>query len=450
VAQTILLLLPALCVALFAFVPPLVALRNYLLLLPFLPEFLIVRAGVAFTGSRIASLVLLLVLGVRATGHLLPRLDRLDLAVLAFLGIYAGAVLPDPLEDGAIFMAGFACDILLPYYFLRCLVRTTEDVCYVVRSLLMPTIVVAAMAAHQSITGFGPFDVLKFGSEDLLGNYDAGMKRLGLTRADAGLTHYIMMGLYFASHLPLAIGHYVGLGRDFGRTLARVLHYPLGSFFSLSGGSFLVTGIGLGLFAVRPLRRLWPGLILAGVLVLGYVQVSSNRGVFAILARLAATDVESAWYRLELPAEVFARMPGHWLTGFGRAKPDMGQFNDITNHYLFWLLQGGLPCMLAFLGLFVVSFQRLYMTARLAVSDYLRWLSWGLAACLLGLMLGMVTVTLFGQMRTYLFLFLALAACAVGAAQRERAALALLAERLGPQPSDEPSRPAVEPAGAPG
>jgi len=34
VAQTILLLLPALCVALFAFVPPLTALRNYLLLLP--------------------------------------------------------------------------------------------------------------------------------------------------------------------------------------------------------------------------------------------------------------------------------------------------------------------------------------------------------------------------------------------------------------------------------
>ena len=121
------------------------------------------------------------------------------------------------------------------------------------------------------------------------------------------------------------------------------------------------------------------------------------------------------------------------------------------NHYLFWLLQGGLPCMLAFLGLFAVSFQRLYRTARLAVSDYLRWLSWGLAACLLGLMLGMITVSLFGQMRTYLFLFMALAACAVEAAERERRALALLLAPSGPPaPDDEPQVAAPEPVAAPG
>ncbi|MCA8970844.1 MAG: hypothetical protein KDC95_13705 [Planctomycetes bacterium] len=427
--QLVLLALPGICAALFFFPRPQKALRYYLLLLPFLPEFMVIKLGVSFTGSRIASIVFLLAMLYRCPGKLVLRIDRLDIVFGIFLATYLGAVVPGPPEGGAVFAAGFIFDIALPYWFVRAFVRTTEDLQEFVRGLLTPLAVICALAGLQSVTGFGLFDSFKTG-DDVFGVYDSGMMRLGLVRADVGLTHYIMMGLFFASQLPIAIGHYMGQGLDFGRILQRAFFIPLGSFFSLSGGSFLVTGIGLTTWAARPLRKLW--FLLGSLVLLGvvYIESFSNRGTLAILATFAATDGDSAWYRIRLPAAVFAKMEGHWWTGFGRDKPNMGTFNDITNHYLWWLMQGGLPCVLSFIGLFVVAFSRLYRSSQRCVSYYLHAINWGLLGCLLGLALGIMSVTLFGQMRTYLFLFIALSACSFAAAHEEQREASELEEEL--------------------
>ena len=417
--QAVLLALPLLCGLLFIVPRPLTALRNYLLLLPFLPEFLVMRVGIAITGSRIASLVFLLALCIRASQKLQPRFDRVDALFTAFLGTYLLAVIPGPPEGGAVFAAGFLVDIALPYYFFRCLIRSTEDVHALIQALMRPLPIVLVFAALQSFTGYGLFDIFK-GGDDVFGVYDSGMKRLGLTRADVGLTHYIMMGLWFAMHLPLAIGHFLGMGFDFARVATRVAFIPIGAFFSLSGGSFLITGAGIGSWAIWPFRKVWP---VIAVLVLGgvvYIEMFSNRGTLAILATFAATDGDSAWYRIRLPSAVFAKMSGNWLLGYGRAKPDMGIYNDITNHYLWWLMQGGLPCMLCFIGCIAVSLQRLGHAARRSCSQYLYWVSWGVGIAIVGMALGMMTVTLFGQMRTYLFLLFAMAACLASAARQER------------------------------
>lgn len=426
--QAILVALPALCALLFLLPKPRAALRNYLLLLPFLPEFLVMDVGVKMTGSRIASLVFLVAMLYRCPGRLLtPRWDRLDVLFACFLGLYLAAVIPGPPEGGPVFAAGFLVDIALPYLFVRALVRTTDEIQDFVRGLIAPLAVVCALAGLQSLTGFGLFDLFKSG-DNLFGVYDSGMVRLGLVRADVGLTHYIMMGLFFASQFPLAIGHCAGLGHDFGRVLQRTFYMPLGAFFSLSGASFLVTGIGIGTWFARPLRKLWFLAAALAALAIVYIECFSNRGTLAILATFAATDGDSAWYRIRLPSAVYAKMDGHWWTGFGRDKPDMGTFNDITNHYLWWLLQAGMPCMLAFIGLIGVALQRLYRSTQVCRSLYLRFFNWGLGAGLIGLSLGMITVALFGQMRTYFFVFLALTASSLAAAHAERAAVAAAAQ----------------------
>lgn len=421
--QAVLLALPGLCALLFFFPRPRTALRNYLLLLPFLPEFMVMDVGVKMTGSRIATIVFLAAMIYRCPGRLLtPRWDRLDVIFGIFLATYLGAVIPGPPEGGPVFAAGFLFDVAVPYLFVRALVRTTEELRDFVRGLLAPLAVICVFAGIQSITGFGLFDQFKTG-EDVFGVYDSGMVRLGMVRADVGLTHYIMMGLFFASQFPIAIGHFAGLGQDFGRILQRTFYLPIGAFWSLSGGSFLVAGIGVGTWLVRPLRKIWFLLAILAALAVIYIETFSNRGTLAILATFAATDGDSAWYRIRLPAAVFAKMDGHWWGGFGRDKPDMGTFNDITNHYLWWLMQAGLPCMIAFITMFVVAFNRLYRSTQICCSYYLRCLNWGFSAALLGLALGMITVTLFGQMRTYLFVFFALSACSLSAAHAERAAV---------------------------
>ena len=417
--QAVLLALPAICGLLFLVPRPMTALRNYLLLLPFLPEFLVMRVGIAITGSRIASLMFLAALCVRAGHKLQPRFDRMDALFAAFLGFYLLAVIPGPPVGGPVFAAGFLVDIALPYYFFRCLVRTTEDLHALITGLMRPLPIILVFAAMQSVTGFGLFDMFK-GGDDVFGVYDSGMKRLGLTRADVGLTHYIMMGLFFAMHVPIAIGHYLGRGLDFAKVAARVIFIPLGAFFSLSGGSFLITGAGIGSWAMWPVRKVWPVIAFVGICGVVFVEMNSNRGTLAILATFAATDGDSAWYRIRLPSAVFAKMDGHWLLGYGRNKPEMGIYNDITNHYLWWLMQGGLPCMLSFIGCIAVALHRAGHAARRSCSEYLYWVSWGIGIAIVGLALGMMTVTLFGQMRTYLFLLFAMAACTASAARHER------------------------------
>nr|HMQ22991.1 hypothetical protein [Planctomycetota bacterium] len=189
-------------------------------------------------------------------------------------------------------------------------------------------------------------------------------------------------------------------------------------------------------WSLRPLRKLWFLLVALALLAVVYIESFSNRGTLAILATFAATDGDSAWYRIRLPAAVFAKMDGHWWSGFGRDKPDMGTFNDITNHYLWWLMQAGLPCVGSFILLFVVAFSRLYRSTQRCVSWYLQAFNWGLLACLLGLSLGILSVSLFGQMRTYMFVFLALAACSLAAAHEEQREAERLEDELAEPPTE--------------
>ncbi|PIE24480.1 MAG: hypothetical protein CSA62_04165 [Planctomycetota bacterium] len=408
----------ALTPLLFFVQSPRVALRNYLWLLPFLPDYIVTDLGVKISAMRAATLVLLFALLHRDARIFRPRWNLMDFAVFSWIFCYLLAVVPSPpIGEGIVFGLGVLVETLVPYLIFRAVVQNVEDLRELLSSLWKLPYLVLLLAMIQSTTGWNLFDSLK--SAGLFGNYHAGMQRLGLVRADVGLTHYIMLGFWFAYQLPIAIGHLAGLGYDFGRILVRVLHLPAGAFFSLSGGSFLVALMGGGGFAVFNLRKIWPVLLLLAISLIAYVEVFSNRGFLRVVASYSATDANSAYYRTQLPAAVYEKMPGYWILGHGRHKPPMGQYNDITNNYLFYLLHGGLLTVGSFLFCFVVAINRVYRCAKTALSRYLAMLSWGVGVSLAALGLGLITVTLFGQMHTYLLLLFAMSASMLEAARLE-------------------------------
>lgn len=408
---------------------PRVALRNYLWLLPFLPDYIVASIGVNMTAMRAATIVLFLAIAYRNLHLFAFRWNAMDIFVAVWIGLYLFAVVPSPpMSEGAVFGAGVLLETIVPYILFRAIIRSTDDIRYLLGQLLYVPYVVLALAFYQSTTGWNIFDPLK--EAGVFGIYDAGMVRLGLVRADVGLTHYIMMGLWFAFQIPISIGHLAGSGLDFGRILLRVVHLPVGTFFSLSGGSYLVGLMGIFGYLLHPLRKLWfLGAVLA-IAFIAYVEIFSNRGFLRVVAAYSATDAMSAWYRTQLPDAVFEKMPDHWIWGYGRHKPEMGFFNDITNNYLFYLLHSGLMGVFSFMACFLVAYNRLYRCAQAAVSQYLRLLSWGVGISLLALMFGLITVTLFGQMHTYLVLLFALSACMHQAAQDERYAYGMLAYQI--------------------
>ena len=389
------------------------------------------------SAMRAATLVLLFAFLHRDARLLLPRWNLMDIAVFGWISCYLVAVVPSPpVGEGLVFGLGVLLETLVPYVLFRAVVRNADDLRWLISSLWKLPYVVLLLAMLQSTTGWNLFDPLK--SAGLFGNYDAGMVRLGLVRADVGLTHYIMLGLWFAYQLPIAVGHLAGLGYDFGRILVRILHLPAGAFFSLSGGSFLVALMGGAGFGMFKLRKIWPILLVLAVATVTYVEVSSNRGFLRVVASYSATDANSAYYRTQLPAAVYEQMPGHWIWGHGRHKPAMGQYNDITNNYLFYLLHGGLLTVGSFFLCFVIAINRVYRCAQVALSPYLRMLSWGVGVSIAALGLGLITVTLFGQMHTYLLLLFATSASMLEAARLERQAIGQLADQLNAPESWEP------------
>jgi hypothetical protein len=205
--------------------------------------------------------------------------------------------------------------------------------------------------------------------------------------------------------------------------------------------AWLAVIVGWGLWRYRRNLRaiLWSTV---GVLVV--LHLIREKPVWHLLARLSSITGGTGYHRFKLIDEFIAHFDEWWLVGgFSTAHWGLAKASDITNQYILEGVRGGLPTLIAFVAVLVMSFRATGRSVRRALvhpqltplaGRNAAFLGWGLGVCLAAHSVAFIGVSYFGQLASILYLHLAMIpsfACALSRVQPQAA----------PAPAAQPEAP---------
>ena len=375
-----------------------------------------------FTTARIVILVLIAraALDPGLRGSL--RVTAMDgLVLVSYLGVVAALAMTTSPAIWVIRESGTLVDTLLPYAAVRLIVRDRRELVTMVKALAVVGIPLALLGIYQSVTGHNPAG---FMAE----HFAWGMARevtwpqpdrWGLHRATVTFGHPITFGLFFAAVAPLVLGMpRRGGGWSLPTRVIVAGAIAAGAFVSLSSAPLFALVAGGAFLCCYPVRRLWPAVLAGLVLSVLFVEIYSNRNFYHVLTRLAFRG-PTAYYRIGLWEEAWGGgMDGHWLAGYGYVGVGPGVDNtnfhwhhkDLVNIYIGRMARYGMLGLLPFLALNAWIYVSLVKAGRRARAPADLWMTWSLAAALVGWNLGFMTVAALEHIQIMLYMLIGVAA----------------------------------------
>ena len=377
----------------------------------FLPGSLAMElGGLNLPVHRIAVLMLFINLLVTRKDLRTFQWHRADTCLLVFFAgqIAAGVFTTDLfvlLEN----RSGMFMDVAMPYFAVRIILNSKERYLLFLRYTLMLSALLVFPALYQMTRGVNLLD---------LGRHKPQMFRNNFYRAYVSFDNSIYFGMYYAAIATAGAGLIL---QDRGpRRIGSALLTAaacVGVMTSMSSGPLMALIISAAVIALYPLRRRWKMILLTVALGCLAVEVISNRHFYEVVDRFTFQS-QTAWYRSRLIeiALFEGGMKDHWMVGYGFADPGWGgrivgpgYVSDIVNQYLFYLCRFGL------LGL-VPFFLFLWFTLRRLFGGFLRiqpsrdqWLVWCLGGAIIGMLISLNTVSVFGAVLSVFYMLLAMA-----------------------------------------
>ena len=297
----------------------------------------VVIGGMDFSFVRI--LVIAGAVRVLMRGELSGFRFRLqDGLILAFVLTTAIATIVRTGGEGAINRLGFSLDVLGLYFLFRCLVRSQDDLVWVLRILVLPMILVAFFFIVERATGRNAFYI--FGGVSEITDI-----RNGKLRCQGAFAHPIIAGVFFACLIPMFFGAY--LSRFESRRI-----FLLGIFLSIgiiftTSSSTPVSAILLGIigwcaFSIRHNFQTLRWVLLAIVLSLHFAM---EKGVWHLLARIDLVGGSTGYHRYALIDRGMAHFNEWYLIGTKSTAHWGYGLVDLTNQYLAAGVNGGILAM---------------------------------------------------------------------------------------------------------
>ena len=294
---------------------------------------------------------------------------------------------------------GGFCDMFLGYFAFRGLLRSTDDLrFFLIRfpAMLLPYV---GSLAVERVSGTNPLGMLG-------GPPNMWLDAEGRARCFGSFAHPSILGTFGASFLLLYVPLFVERATRMRATIAIGLCLAIVGFAS-SGSPVTFLALGLGVWALWPLRRN-VALLKAGLGVgLVITALAMNSPIWYLPTRISGIIGGSGWHRSYLMERGFGDIDKWWLAGMP-LDLTVGWFPylimgaaDMTNLFLQFGVDGGLLALLLLVLALVIAFRRLgraLVAARQAPDDRSseRFL-WALAAVLIAHVVNFFAITYFDQ-----------------------------------------------------
>lgn len=235
-------------------------------------------------------------------------------------------------------------------------------------------------------------------------------ERLGMIRVTTIFTHPILHGLFCA---PLiAVIWYTETGA-FARLWKTAVVFAAAAV-SLSSAPLLVMMLQFVMIAIEyATRQIRNRARIIGALVLSmltFIHFAASRGLFAVVVILVLSPA-TAYYRREIwdygMIDV-RRSPIIGIVVENWSRPAWMVSASIDNFWLFQMLRAGVPSVIFLLVAIILMYWRVFRLPDIAIPDVLRRQRRAWAYALAALIIGAVTVHLYGKAQPYFFYLIAI------------------------------------------
>lgn len=426
--QALTLTIAAIASVLVFFIPPVYGLIVYIAAFAYYPTYLSVPIGtIDFTVRRIVILAIFAKLFLQTDLPGRFRFIWLDKIVIIYFTtqVIAQIFAAETTIPFLAFLenrAGAVCDMVLPYFAVRMILRNKQQYLTLLKGILIIAAPLAIVGFYQCMTDNNPVGFLKkyyaWKVPKEIVTYQP-KPRYGFYRANVTFSMPIMYGLFFAMFGPIC-ACFLNKKKKFIYIIGIVL-MAVGVFSSMSSGPMLGALLSILFIAFYRWRRYWKIAIVIIIIMCSTLEMISNRHFYDVFGDFALKG-SAVWYRSRLidVALFEGGMSGHWLTGYGLGvDPGWGgkvfyghrgyEHSDVVNQYLAVLCRFGLIGLAAFLAMNIGAIKRLVGAYKASVLDSDKWLIWCLSAGWFGLAGVFVSVSLFGPPTTIYYMMLGFA-----------------------------------------
>ena len=399
---------------------PVYALGVYFGVLVWYPDYLRVSIGtVDISVGRIVVAVLLLRClldeGIRRK-FIWSRFDKLvGLSMVVYVGIYCAT---RPFGQAFENRGGFLIDTWFTYLAVRLILTNKRKLISFIKTIAIILAPLAILGLIECVTNhlyFYPLTRFRTWRPSIFeGEVIGETRRWGLMRAIGPFSHFIMFGGCFAVFLPLiwALRHQ----RDYWGKLA----YPLcgiviiGAFSSMSSGPWSVMIVVVFCLVLEKYKRWTKAVIMSVFLFCILAEVGSNRPLHHVLYDYVNIGGGDYWSRVRLIDAAIANFDEWWLAGYGGRDPGWGareggwfwgHFTDMNNEFIMAGVEYGILGIIALCVVLAMAFRGLVCAHSQTEDTQLKSLYWSMGSALVGLIVLVQGVSLFGQMNA-LFYFI--------------------------------------------
>lgn len=397
---------------------PAYALSAYIGVLIWYPNFLRVSIGtIDISAGRIVVTVLLLrcLCDERLRRKFVwSRFDTLvTLSMAVYVGMYCAT---RPFMQAFENRGGFLIDTWFTYLAARLVLTDKRTLISFIKATAVILAPLAILGVIESITHWQPFFKMRHFCiwRTPVGEIIS-QTRWGLTRAIGPFSHYILFGGFFVMFLPLiwALRHQRGY---WGK-----LAYPLcgiaivGAFFSMSSGPWAMLVVVIFCLAMERHKQ-WAKPMLLSMVPLGILaEIGSNRPLHYVLYSYANLGGGDYWSRVRLIDAAIENFDQWWLAGYGGIDPGWGSleggyfwghFTDMNNEFIMAGVEYGILGIIVLCAVLVAAFRGLVRAGSQTKDTQLKSLYWSMGSALVGLIVMVQGVSLFGQMNALFYCIL--------------------------------------------
>lgn len=293
--------------------------------------------------------------------------------------------------------SGVMFDTLGMYWLFRQIIKEWDDVFQTVHLFAFFAIITAPLIfMEESQGGHASFFAL-------FGPVESTFHR-GRFRAAGPFPHYIMMGCFWASLLPMFFASIKSKRWVILSWLA--IFAALSNVYSSGSSTPFLTVIAIVFFWLIHRFRQHGKIIFASIcLCILFLHLIMKAPVWHLLARLNFFSGSTGWHRY-FTFDVFVNNISNWFLMGTKSYElwDTHGIIDITNQFVLEGVRGGMITLLFFTTLIYYAVS---IPGRISLSDVpseVRWLNWGLCVSMLGHFVTFWGVAYFGQINLLLIL----------------------------------------------
>lgn len=299
-----------------------------------------------------------------------------------------------------IYKFGVLFDTIGVYWLFRQSIRSWSDIVFVVRSLAVCSLLLVPFVTFEWITGNNPFEVL--------GRVTTYVRE-GRYRCQAAFPHSIMLGLFWATLIPL----FVGLSKQnrcrslsWSSTVASIV-----IVMSTASSTPILALASILFFLVLFRYRKYGRQAVWGLCALiATLHIVMEAPVWHLISRLNVIGGSTGWHRYHLIDRAVKHF-GEWAILGTRSTAHWGwHLGDITNQFVLEAVRGGLIALLLFVALLTIALRTACDHSLRVTSTTKQWFAWCLCVSILGHCVSFIGVSYFGQILMLLYLTFAIVA----------------------------------------